>query len=100
MEPDQAVSPSDAKDALAEFLNILTGALLVEAGADAPTGASISGVPEMMALRVRLGVGKRPRPGRLARFLAQSGTVVFSAEGHVVACRVARETAGVMATIV
>jgi hypothetical protein len=79
--PDETVPPDQARDALAEFLNILASALLLPDNADLPTGRIVKGVPEVMALA---------RPTDWDQFITHDDTILFNAEGCIVACRLVR----------
>jgi hypothetical protein len=81
--PDQPISIPDSDDALAEFLNILASALLVSSCVVVPAGEIVKGVPEVVMLTGEANWND---------FIADPRAVLFSAEQHVVACRLTAES--------
>jgi hypothetical protein len=83
IEADRPVTPEQAQDALAEFLNILASALMPPITAIASAEEIVKGVPEIETSAEKIDWNG---------FIADERTVLFSAEGCVVACRLTVES--------
>jgi hypothetical protein len=76
--PERTISPRESEDALSELLNILASAMLLSSVETVSANQIVKGVPEVTLLK---------NDDSWNDFIADERTVLFSGDGHIVACR-------------